>query len=326
MAIGAAVLVLALLYIVAALVAGRIRLAELVGAECVLDGKMLSTLPRGIDVTVTPEALTAVGSGDSLRPNVLLQTGVAKQVLFEGRLYWLNGPYLASRLSDAQKLPSSWLISVGGSRKVSWRKTATRVTVSDPGGHEVGFVEYLRGCIGKPGKPLGIIQALGIREDGPSLPDEVDPAHPRRFVAVTWQPLPKQDSGSVARPSSSGCPASVQYHKDWSMHIRFKHSELHPRVRPFLVCKGNTLYVLQHEARHMYTKQNFLLLNRFDIRREAWLDATKFEGPPGLLSDVSIKPNSTAIQITLGSRRMGGQQTARLELAAVDQAAADATQ
>jgi len=323
--IGAAVLVLALLFVVTALVAGRIRLAELVGAECVLDGKMLSASPQGIDVAVTPEALAAVGSDDYLHPKVLLQSGVAKQVPFQGRLYSLNGPYLASRPSEARKLPGGWLISVGGLQKVSWRKTAKRVTVTDPEGQEVGFVEYLRGqgCNTRPGSPFSIIQALGIRLDSPSLPNEVDPRHHRRSVAVAWQALRRQDSRNVAKPRSSGCPASVQYHVDRSMHIRLEHSELHPTARPFLICKGNTLYVIQHEGRAAFGEQSFLLLNRFDIRREAWLDATRFEGPPGLyLSEVSSEPDSTAIQITgvpgFGSGRNRHPQTAGLELAAFD--------
>lgn len=314
------------LLVATALLGWKTHLSGLMAPDCVLDGKRLDASLRDIDVVIAPEVLPVVGSDSMLHPSTLIRSGLAKQVHFNGRVYSLNGPYLASRPSDSPGLPDSWLISLGESRKLTWRKTAKRVTVIDPEGRQAGFVEYLRhdGCVTKPGGPFSIMQVLGIRLDGPSLPSEVDPRHPRRSVEVAWHSTPKSElERRRAAKDSTGCPASVRYSVDWSMHIRFERSELHPQARPSLFCSGSSLYVVQHEGRGNFSTAMNLLVNRFDIEQEQWLGEIKLEAPSGLyLSAISSGTVPATLEITvgpgIGSPRNSEPKTARLDLSAFD--------
>jgi hypothetical protein len=321
----AVALTFALLLVAIPFVDWRAQLSQLLVPDCVLDGKRIDALPRDIDIVIAPEVLPVVRSDSWLHPQTLIRSGLARQVYFRGRVYSLNGPYLASRPSEVPSLPNSWLISLGESRKLTWRKTAKRVTVTNPEGRQAGFVEYLRrnGCVTKPGAPASIMQVLGIRLDGPSFPSEVDPRHPRRSVKVEWHALPMTElERRRAAKESTRCPTSVGYFVDWSMHIRFEHSELHPIVRPFLLCAGNSLYVVQHEGRGTSSAAWSLLINRFDIKGERWLGVVKFEAPSGLyLAALSGGSAPETLEITvgpgIGSPRTSEPMTAHLDLSAL---------
>ena len=72
---------------------------EFVFFPCVLDGQIVGSPLLAIDLVIDETARRADTSDDRVGPDELLHTGIARQVVFRQRRFYMNGPFMASEPS-----------------------------------------------------------------------------------------------------------------------------------------------------------------------------------------------------------------------------------
>jgi hypothetical protein len=251
-------------------------------------GQALPHQLRGVDLVVTREAIESeidVVSG----PELLLRTEIARRVLWDDTLYWLEGRMLVSR-PHAAPLPGAWRLAATKVRHASPTQAIERISLLDPAGREVGFREHSddAGVAISSERPPTLVRMLGFE----GHPDLADPQSIRRPTDLRV-PVP-----ALAIDWSVGAPAPGFVHgADCAMSPRVEQVKkfmrpvslaigdvsIHAGTAFELACPADEAWVVQAVSRSPEVPAGSRLLTRFDRRTGKWRGAHRIEAPGGRL-------------------------------------------
>jgi hypothetical protein len=267
---------------------------EFVFFPCVLDGQIVGSPLHAIDLVIDETARRADTSDNRVGPDELLHTGIARQVVFHQRRFYMNGPFMASEPSQ-QEPSSSWRLTKTGERRIAWRLLADRISLLDPQGVERAFREVtkLRGCETAESYPYSSSRMMGLGRDVQIIPNESFPQQPLPRTQVAWRPI--NDPVFIASRAKhvSRCPewtedsykphlpdiiADVYADRYQRPVIHMRRSDIHAGGKT--TCLGDTLILAHHQSVVSPLKDPpFLLISRFDMKSESWLSTVQIPMP-----------------------------------------------